>query len=209
MKFYDCTTAPSPRRVRIFLAEKGIELDTMQVDLRNGEQFGDAFRRINPDCVVPVLELDDGRCISEVVAICDYLEQRYPDPAMMGSSPEERAFALMWNAKVEQQGFMAIMEAFRNSAKGLKDSALTGPDRYAQIPQLAERGRIRLGRFLNRLDGQLEGNEFVAGAFFSIADISALVLVDFAAWIKIAIPDEAVSLARWYAQVSARPSAEA
>lgn len=209
MKFYDCQTAPSPRRVRIFLQEKGLEIETEQVDLSSGEQFGEDFRRVNPDCVVPALELDDGSCISEVVAICQYLEELHPEPALLGISPEERARVSMWNAKVEQQGLYAIMDAFRNSAKGLAGRALTGPESYAQIPELAERGRQRLGHFFDRLDERLSENTFLAGENFSIADISALVVVDFAAWIKVVVPEEASHLARWHAAVSARPSAAA
>ena len=120
MKFYDCRTAPSPRRVRIFAAEKGIELDTVQVDLASGEQFGDAFRALNPDCVVPVLQLDDGTLITEVLAICQYLEELHPEPALIGATAAERAKSVMWATKVEQQGLVAARDAFRNSAKGLK-----------------------------------------------------------------------------------------
>lgn len=209
MKFYDCRTAPSPRRVRVFLAEKGIELETVQVDLGSGEQFSEAFRKINPDCVVPVLELDDGRCLSEVLAICSYLEELYPEPALFGKTAEQRAVVLMWNAKVEQQGLLAMADAFRNSSKALANNALPGPDHYVQIPELADRGRTRVVKFMQRLDSQLVGNEYVAGDFFSIADISAMVTVDFAAWIKIAVPDDASNLVRWYAQVSKRPAASA
>lgn len=209
MRFYDCKTAPSPRRVRVYLAEKGIEIETVQVDLGSGEQFSQAFRKINPDCVVPVLELDDGRCISEVIAICSYIEELNPEPPMFGCTPEDRAAVLMWNAKVEQLGLWAVAEAFRNSVKALTNNALPGPDNYSQIPELAERGRVRVGKFFQRLDEQLAGNEFVAGDFYSIADISAMVAIDFAAWIKITMPDKALHLARWYESVSKRPSASA
>lgn len=209
MRFYDCQTAPSPRRVRIFLAEKGLSIETVQVDLGRGEQLSAEFRAMNPDCVVPVLELDDGNCISEVIAICQYIEDRYPEPALLGKSPEERASVSMWNAKVEQLGLWAMMDAFRNSSKGLVGRALTGPESYAQIPELAERGRQRVLQFLERLNDQLADQSFVAGNNYSIADISAMVLVDFAAWIKLAIPDDASNLARWYEDVSKRPSAAA
>lgn len=209
MRFYDCKTAPSPRRVRVYLAEKGIEIETVQVDLGSGEQFSQAFRKINPDCVVPVLELDDGRCLSEVIAICSYIEELNPEPPMFGCTPEDRAAVLMWNAKVEQLGLWAVAEAFRNSVKALTNNALPGPDNYSQIPELAERGRVRVGKFFQRLDEQLAGNEFVAGDFYSIADISAMVAIDFAAWIKITMPDKALHLARWYESVSKRPSASA
>jgi glutathione S-transferase len=209
MKFYDCRTAPSPRRVRIFLAEKGLELDTVQVDLGSGEQFSDEFKRINPDCVVPVLQLDDGQCISEVVAICSYVEALHPVPALLGETPGAKAAALMWNAKVEQQGLSAMADAFRNSAKGLKDKALTGLDAYPQIPELAARGRQRVDRFMARMDERLADSEYLAGDFFSIADISAMVFVDFAAWLKIPLPSDGENLKRWYNDVSKRPSAAA
>lgn len=209
MRFYDCKTAPSPRRVRVYLAEKGIELDTVQVDLGSGEQFSEAFRKVNPECVVPVLELDSGQCISEVLAIWHYLEELHPEPALFGKTPEERAAVLMWNAKVEQLGLWAMVDAFRNSAKALANNALPGPDPYRQIPELAERGRQRIVRFFERLDGHLADNEYVAGNFYSVADISAMVVVDFAAWIKITVPESAPNLARWYATVSKRSSASA
>jgi len=209
MKFYDCKTAPSPRRVRIFMAEKGIEIETVQIDLGKGEQFGDAFRAVNPDCVVPALQLDDGSCISEVLAICDYLEAQHPEPALLGKTNEERAQILMWTVKVEQQGLLSVADAFRNAAKGLKERAATGLIGYPQIPQLAERGRGRVEQFFRRLDDQLVDKEFVAGDRYSIADIAAMVVVDFSAWIKLTLPEDVVNTRRWYESVSARPSAQA
>lgn len=209
MRFYDCKTAPSPRRVRIFLAEKDLELDTIQVDLASGEQFSEAFRKINPDCVVPVLQLDDGRCISEVLAICSYLEAMHPVPSLLGDTPEEKAFVQMWNAKVEQQGLWAMAEAFRNSAKGLVGKALPGPDAYPQVPELAVRGRQRVDRFMSVMDARLADTDYLAGEAFSLADISALVFIDFAAWMKIPLPSGANNLGRWFDDVSKRPSATA
>jgi len=209
MRLYDCKTAPSPRRVRIFLAEKGIEIETTQIDLGGGEQFSEAFRKVNPDCVVPALELDDGSCISEVVAICQFIEEMHPEPALMGVTTEERAHVSMWNAKVEQQGLWAMADAFRNSAKGLQGHAVTGLEAYPQIPELAERGRARVLQFFKRLDTQLADHEFVAGDSYSMADITALVLVDFARWIKILAPDDLADLTRWHGEVSKRPSAVA
>ena len=209
MKLYDCNTAPSPRRVRIFAAEKGIELDKVEVDLGSGAQFSPEFQAINPDCVVPVLELDNGTHIGEVLAICHYLEEIQPEPTLLGNTPEERAIALMWNNKVEQQGLISMRDAFRNSAKGLQGHAVTGPEGAEQIPQLAERGRQCVITFFGRLEQQLGASDFVAGSYYSIADITALVLVDFARWLKIEIPDDAKNLRRWYSVVSSRPSAGA
>jgi glutathione S-transferase len=210
MKFYDCASAPSPRRVRIFLAEKNVSLPVvMQVDLRQGAQLEDWFLRLNPWGTVPVLELEDGTTISEASACCRYLEEVYPDPPLMGRTPTEKGVIAMWDHRCEIDGFLAAAEALRNEVPGLKDRALTGPDPYAQIPELAERGRRRLQRFLARLDARFGESEYVAGDAFSVADITALIAVDFASRLKIAIAPEQLHLARWHAAVSARPSAGA
>jgi glutathione S-transferase len=209
MKFYDCAIAPSPRRVRIFLAEKGITLPTIQVDLRKGEQFGEAFRAVNPDCTVPVLELDDGRRISDSLAVCVYLEQSKPEPPLMGVDAADRAIVAEWQRRAERDGFLAVAEAFRNSTPAFKTRALPGPDDYAQIPALVERGRARAQKFFKLMDARLADREFVAGERYSIADITTLVAVDFAGWIKLTIPDDCAHLRRWHAAVAARPSARA
>src|ERR1700724_904213 len=140
MKLYDCAGAPSPRRVRIFLAEKGIAVPTVQVDLRHGEQFTQAFRAINPDCTVPVLELDDGTRITDAVGICVYFEAVQPVPTLMGSAPQGKAIVPPAQRRAELDGFHAVVEAFRNFTPGLKGHALPGPDGYEQIPALAARG---------------------------------------------------------------------
>lgn len=207
MKFYDCSTAPSPRRVRIFIAEKQIKIPTVQVDLRNDEHLSDKFRGLNPWCTVPVLELDDGTAISEAVVVCQYLEEVYPEPPLMGVGAEERAVVAMWNHRFEVDGFLAAGEAFRNASKGLEGRALTGPDDVAQIPELAERGRVRVARFFAALDTQLAHHRFVAGDRYTIADITAQVAVDFANWIKMKLPPEHGHAARWYREVTQRHSA--
>ncbi|HKL62629.1 MAG TPA: glutathione S-transferase family protein [Woeseiaceae bacterium] len=208
MKFYDCQSAPSPRRVRIFLAEKGVELASVQVDLGAGEHLGETFRSLNPDCTVPVLELDDGTALTESFAICQYLESVYPDPPLMGRDDRERALVTQWNAKVESQGLAAVAEAFRNRSRGFTGRALTGPEGFGQIPELVERGRRRAELFLARLDAELAEREFVAGDVFTVADITALVTVDFAGRIKLPLPEGADNLRRWHEVVSARPGAK-
>ena len=209
MKFYDCTTAPSPRRVRMFLAEKGIGLPTVQVDLRNGEHFSDAYRAINPDCTVPALALEDGTVIADAIAICSYLEELHPEPPLIGTTPQERAVVTALNRQIERDGFFAAMDAFRNTAKGLKGRALPGPHDYEQIPELAERGRLRMQHFFRAMDARLAEREFLAGDRFTIADISTFVLTDLAGRAKLSMPEECVNLRRWHAAVSARPSATA
>ncbi len=184
-------------------------MPTVQVDLRNGEQFSPQFRAINPDATVPVLELDNGTRIADVIGICVYFEVTHPQPPLMGESAEEKAVITAWQRIVERNGLYAGMEAFRNSTPGLKDRALPGPDDYAQIPELAERGRTRVMRFFAQMDGRLAQSEFVAGARYSIADITTLVAVDFARWVKLSVPEERGHLRRWHARVSARPSAKA
>jgi glutathione S-transferase len=206
MKFYDCATAPSPRRVRIFLAEKGVSIPTVQVDLRNGEQFSPAFRAINPDCTVPALVLDDGTVIADAVAICGYLEELHPEPPLIGTTPQERAVVTALNRQIERDGFFAAMDAFRNAAKGLKGRALPGPHDYEQIPELAARGRVGVEHFFRAMDARLADREFVAGPRFTIADISTLVLTDLAGRAKLSIPQECTHLHRWHAAVAARPS---
>ncbi len=209
MKLYDCTTAPSPQRVRIFLAEKNVEIPLVQVNLREGEQLREAFRKINPDCTVPVLELDDGTTISEIFAICQYVESQYPEPALLGRDAVEQAMVSMWNSKIEQHGLAALAETLRNRAKGMQDRALPGPLNLPQIPQLVERGRKRAEAFFDRLDGQLMENAFVTGPEFTLADITAYVMVGFAGWSKLEIQDSQQNLRRWYDTVSKRPSAKA
>ena len=208
MKFYDCQPAPSPRRVRIFIAEKGIELETIEVDLANNEQLGAEFRKINADCTVPVLELADGTRLTEIFAICQYLDEMFPEPPLMGVSTIERALVTMWNTKIEHQGIAAMAETLRNRVKGMKGRALTGPDDFEQIPELIERGRRRFGIFMDKMDRQLKDSEFVVGDALTIADISLLVAIDFAARSKISIEEEMVDLGRWYDVVSQRPGAQ-
>jgi glutathione S-transferase len=209
MKFYDCATAPSPRRVRIFLAEKGVTVPTVQVDLRNGEQFTERFRAINPDCTVPVLELDDGARITDAIAICRYFEERHPQPPLMGRDAPGKALITAAQRRAERDGFYAVMEAFRNFTPGMKGRALPGPHGYEQIPALAERGRARVAHFFEMMDAELADRAFVCGADYSVADITTLVTVDFAARAKLTIPEGCAHLQRWYATVSARPSAKA
>lgn len=206
LTLYDCSTAPSPRRARILLAEKGVPHETVAVDLRGGEQLGDAFRAINPQCTVPALRLDDGVVLTDNAAIAAYLEARYPTPPLLGITPLEKAEVASWNWRVEFEGLMAIAEALRNTAPAMKTRALPGPVDYTQIPALAERGIARLKRFLVELDARLADRETIATDRLSIADITAVVAVDFARIVRLQPGDEHPHLRRWRAAMAQRPS---
>lgn len=203
---YDCSTAPSPRRARILLAEKGVAHETVQVDLRNREQLGDAFRAINPRCTVPVLRTEEGALLTDNAGIAAYAEARWPEPPLLGTTPVEKAEVASWNARIEVEGFMAVAEALRNSAPAMADRALTGPVNFAQIPALAERGVLRAQQFMDMLDAHLAGRDFVVGSALSLADISAAVVVDFARVIKVKPGEHHANLVRWRAGLAQRPA---
>ena len=210
IKFYDCQPAPSPRRVRIFIAEKGLldKIEIVQVDLRGGQHFTPEFARINPHCTVPALELDDGTCISESIACCRYLEAAFPEPPLMGRNAKEAGVIAMWEHRCEWDGFIGGAEMLRNTAPGMKDRGLTGPISFEQIPALAERGRKRIAWVHDFLDKRLGDSEFVGADIYSVADITALIAIDFAKRQKIAIPETHKNLQRWYDQISERPSSK-
>jgi glutathione S-transferase len=204
LTLYDCATAPSPRRARILLAEKGVLHHTVQVDLRSGEQMGEAFRRVNPRCTVPALRTEEGAVLTDNAAIATYVEARFPEPPLLGRTPVEKAEIASWQWRVEFEGLMAIAEAFRNSSPAMAGRALSGPVDFAQIPALAERGMARVRQFFATLDAQLGEHAYVAGNAFSIADITAVVAVDFARVVKLRPGEEDVNLRRWRDAMQAR-----
>ncbi|CAD5372705.1 Glutathione S-transferase [Rubrivivax sp. A210] len=203
---YDCATAPSPRRARILLAEKGVAHETVQVDLRSGEQLGEAFRRINPLCTVPALRTDEGVVLTDNAAIAAYLEARYPQPALLGETPLEKAAIASWNWRCEFEGLLAVAEALRNGSPAMAGRALPGPVDHAQIPELAQRGLVRAQQFFLTLNEALATREFVAGDRYSLADITAVVAVDFARVIKLRPGEPHPHLLRWRAALAQRPA---
>ncbi len=206
LTFYDCTTAPSPRRARIVLAEKGIAHEVRQVDLAKGEQLSAEFRAINPACTVPALVLEDGAVLTDNAGIAAWAEAVQPDPPLLGTTPLEKAQVASWNSRIEGECFMAIAEVLRNTARGMKDRALPGPVNYAQIPELAERGRARLLDFLDRFERHMLGRDWVATDRFSLADITAGVALDFAGWVKVDVNEGRPAVAAWRAKLAERPS---
>lgn len=191
----------------MFIAEKGIEVPTVEVDLRAGEHLTEAFREINPRCTVPVLELDDGTRLNDTLAICHYLESQHPEPNLMGRDGREQAIVMNWYGRISDEGVQAGAEVLRNLAKGFENRALTGPVNYEQIPALVERGRKRFTWFMDQLDLRLAASSHVALDRFTMADIGAFICVDFAGWFKLPVLDQRPNIRRWHDQIAARPSA--
>ncbi len=209
MRLFDFKRAPNPRRVRIFLAEKAVEIPTVAVNLYRMEQLSPEFLVINPAGTVPVLETDDGSYLTESIAIFRHLETLYPEPPLLGSRGLDEALVLMWNNICEHEGLRAAAETLRNLSPGFRDHALPGPTSVAQIPALVKRGAARMEQFFDRIEARLTNARHLAGSDFSCADISLLVTVDFAKWVDYDACQNRPSLATWYARVAARPSARA
>lgn len=202
MKIYETHTAPTPRRVRIFLAEKNIPMDYVQLDLQKGENCSPEMREKNPIGKVPVLELDDGTCISESVAICRYFEELQPEPPLMGSTPLEKAQIEMWQRQVEQSLFMAIGMCFQHTTGYFKD-------RMTPVKEFGVVSGKGAAKYLNLLDKRLGETPYIAGEHFSVADITALCAIDFGRVVYVRINEQHENLRRWYNEVSSRPSAKA
>ena len=202
MILYDSKIAPNPRRVRIFLAEKGISVPIRQVDIGTGENRKPPFLAKNPLGGLPVLELDDGTCIAESVAICRYFEEIHPSPPLMGTDTRDRALVEMWSRRAELELWRYVTGCFQNTHDFFKG-------RIEQVREWGELCRKTARERLAWLDRELAGREFVAGERFTIADITALCAIDFGRVVDIRIAPEQKELARWHAAVSARPSASA
>lgn len=211
MKLYDGAWAPSPRRVRIFLAEKGIEIERIPVDLKHGEHLQPGYAGINPQRQLPALLLDDGTLIDDSIAICRYFESLHPDPPLFGRDPREIALVEAWLRRIEHDCFQAAAIALRNRSAAFVGRAVSGQwPEIEQIPALVDRGRCMWSAFAAVFDSHLAGKRYVAGDGFTMADIAALVAIDFGIDTRLTDPrDSHPALARWHAEVSARPSAAA
>ena len=203
MKLYDGGRAPNPRRVRIFLAEKGIEVPLPPIDMVAMGHKSDEMTGRNPLQRLPVLELDDGTILTESVAICRYFEEFQPEPALFGRGALGKAQIEMWNRRMELTFLSAVAAAFRHVHPAMKEWEVP------QVPEWGEANKPKAIAFLSILDRELADREFIAGDEFSIADITGLVAVDFMKPARIAIPDELANVLRWRETVSARPSAQA
>ncbi len=211
MKLYDCKVAPNPRRARMFLAEKGIELEKIEIDILGGENLQDDFLAVNPRGLLPVLELDDGTRIDEAMAICRYFEEVQPEPALLGRNLKEKAIITMRQRKMEFDGMISTSEVFRNQHEQFLNRSIPGAGGadIPAIPALIDRGTQTLERFFWWLEKYLEEGPYLAGEQFTMVDITAFCAIGFAEWVEIHIPDENIRTKKWYEEVSARPSAEA
>jgi glutathione S-transferase len=203
MKILQTHTAPNPRRVRIFLAEKGIEVPFEELDLMKGALKTPEFTRLNPLQRVPVLILDDGTPIAETMAICRYFEETKPEPALFGTGARERATVEMWNRRMEFNLFWCVAQAFRHLHPAMA---------HLEVPQVGawgEANKPKVLEVMQMMDLELAERPYIAGSAFSVADITALVAIDFMRVARIQRPPELTNLARWHGEVSARPSAKA
>lgn len=203
MKLYDSGRAPNPRRVKIFLAEKGVEIPAEQVDLGKLEHKGEAYSALNPVQQVPALVLDDGFVLTETIAICRYVEELHPEPPLFGADAFERALVEMWQRRLEFGLLGPVASVFRHLHPAMAQM---------EVPQVAAWGEANKGRvmdFLRLLDGELEGQEFICGQSFTVADITGLVGLDFMKPAKLTVPEDLAHVRRWHARLSERPSAKA
>jgi len=207
MKLYDFGPAASAQRVRVFLAEKGLELPTEQLNVREGAQFTPTLTEMNPFHCVPFLELDDGTVIAESLSICRYLEEIYPQPALFGRTSSERAVVDMWLRRFELDGLIPMLHAVRNSLPIFAGRVVPGTrNDLPQLPALVTRGREMMEIFLGRVEPYMAKNAFVAGPQFSVADITGFFAIRSANALNMDIGARYPAVATWFAKVSARPS---
>mgnify|MGYP001174681756 FL=1 len=206
MKLYDCAMAPNPRRVRIFLAEKKVELDIKQINILDGENLSEEYLAINRWGFVPTLELEDGTCLSEAPCIFRYIEHLYPEPNLLGKNPIETAEIGKWERFSEMQGGQAIGEFFRNQAEPLKNRGLPGFSDLPQIPELISRGKKRAEWFYSQINTRLLETDFIAGNRFTVADITTLCVIDFGKRVGLPFSEEHTNISQWYKKIATRKS---
>ena len=210
MTLYDQKDAVNARRVRMFLAEKGLTIPAVSVDIRSGQNLSSEYLAINPTGLVPALETDEGEVIGESIAICRYIEALEPSPNLFGFSPIEVARIEAWERRMEREGLLTIAQGFRESTDVFTNRAVPGiAEGFEQIPDLAKRGAALADRFLSMLDHRLTEQQFVAGERFTVADITAFVSCGFAKWIGLKAEEKGPGISRWYAAIKGRPSASA
>jgi len=203
MKLFDGGRAPNPRRVRVYLAEKGIEVPRVPIDMGALEHRETEVAGRNPLKRLPVLELDDGTIITESIAICRYFEELHPEPPLFGTGALGKAIVEMWQRRVEFHLMFHVAQAFRHIHPAMKEWEVP------QIPEWGEVNKPKAIEFMRFLDSELAERAFVAGDDYTVADITAMIAMDFTKPARIAVPDDLAHLKRWYGEVKSRPSAEA
>ena len=203
MKLFDGGRAPNPRRVSVYLAEKGIEVPRVQIDMGAMGHRSDEIARRNPLRRLPVLELDDGTILTESIAICRYFEELHPEPALFGRGALGKALVEMWQRRLEISLMMPVANTFRHIHPAMKEWEIP------QVPEWGEANKPKVLEFLAMLDGELASREFAAGDEYSVADITGMIAIDFCKPARIAVPEELTNVRRWHAALKARPSAEA
>lgn len=210
MHYYDMQQAPNPRRVRIFMAEKGISLPTTQLDIAKGDTLAPEYLAINPRGTVPCLVLEDGTRLDESLAICRFLDALHPEPNLFGRDAQEIGVIENWQRRCELEGLFAVAQVFRNVQPLFVNRVAVGTaPPLPQIAEVAEQGRVLVQHFFALLDARLGETKYVAGPRFTVADITAFVTLDFAKWVKMRIDARHPNVARWYEEIAARPSAKA
>jgi glutathione S-transferase len=208
MKLYDMVKAPNPRRVRMFLAEKGISIERVEIDIPSGQNLSPEFLAINPRGLLPTLVLDNGTVLDESIAICRYFEELHPEPNLMGRFPLEKAQIEAWQRRMELDGFWSIAMVFRNVSPTFVNRPVPGSaPSLPQLPAMAERGAILTTHFFEQLNSRLGESDFVAGDRFTIADITGFLAVEFARWVKLYPAENHAATKAWYDGIKARPSA--
>lgn len=203
MKLYTFDPAPNPKRLAMFMAYKGIELPTQQISLMEKEQMSDEYRGINPKLTVPALQLDSGEVLTEVIGICTYLEGLYPEKPLLGSNPLQKAQIMSACHEIFVEGLQAIADILRNANPAFADRALPGPVNCAQIPELVERGHLRLDAFVRAMDARLADQETVVSGALTQADIDLYAVVEFMAWVKASVPEDCQALQAWHKRMTA------
>jgi|TARA_B100000749_G_scaffold19887_1_gene14699 glutathione S-transferase len=203
VKLYDLPPSPNARRVRIFIAEKGLEIPIVPVNMMTGENQSEDYLAKNSLGKMPLLELDDGTCIAESAAICRYLEEMNPNPPLMGRNPLERALVEMWHRRMELEFLIPMITIFLHTGEMWKD-------RVTQIPQVAETGILNVKERMEWLDKELDGKEFITGEDYTVADIAAqCAFVMGKAALGLRIAEDQLNLSNWFTRVSSRPTARA
>ncbi|MEM7250829.1 MAG: glutathione S-transferase family protein [Pseudomonadota bacterium] len=207
MKLYDFTMAPNAQRVRVYMAEKGIEVPIEQLNVRENEQFAEPFTSMNPFHCVPFLELDSGTVIAESLSICRYLEESHPEPPLFGRNAEERAVVDMWLRRFELDGFIPMLHAVRNHVPMFEGRVVPGTRTdLPQLPEMVTRGKEMMDVFLGRVEPHMAQHPFVAGADFTIADITAWFTLRMTVLMEMDLAGPYPATAAWFAKISERPA---